>query len=332
MTTVPGSDKIINTILSFIYKRDNFLLTTHMNADGDAISSVLACSMLLDSLNKKYIIILHDQVIEEKYSFLKNWQKITSFDKTLLASYQSQIDAALIFDAPGNRRIGDVAEILLENIEVVKIDHHPVETNYGPLDWVDISASSVASMVYDLISASTVAISLNMAEAIYTGIIYDTGRLSFSNTRAKDLEICSHLVKLGVEPGKITNRLFLDNSALALKVIGIGLSNLTQFCNERVTLIPLLKKDLQNVESGDIEVLANHSVSVRNTEVGVFIRERENGFFKISLRSKEYADVSKIAAQLDGGGHKRASGCKFSGTYEALIKTLIPLIEEQLVD
>jgi bifunctional oligoribonuclease and PAP phosphatase NrnA len=332
MTTVPDSGKIINNILSFINTHDNFLLTTHMNADGDAISSVLACSMLLDSLDKKYVIILHDQVIEEKYNFFKNWQKITSFDKSLLASYQSQINAALIFDAPGNRRIGDVAEILSENIEVVKIDHHPVETNYGPLDWVDLSASSVASMIYDLISASSVALNQKMAEAIYTGIIYDTGRLSFSNTRAKDLEICGHLVKLGVEPGKITNRLFFDNSALALKIIGIGLSNLTQFCNERITLIPLFEKDLQNVESGDIEILANHSVSVKNTEVGVFTREREPGFFKISLRSKEYVDVSKIAAQLDGGGHKRASGCKFKGTYEALIKKLIPLIEEQLID
>lgn len=330
MSLLPEAEKKISGILRFIKQNDNFLLTAHVNADGDAIASILAFSGFLDQLQKTYSIILHDQTIEKKYNYLKNWDKIESYSESLLSVYKNKIKTALIFDAPGNKRIGDVADILSPEINTVKIDHHPSEDSFGPLDWVNTAASSVASMVYEIISASTVEIEKNMAEAIYTGIIYDTGRLSFSNTRSSDFKICSKLVGSGVEPGKITNKLFFDNSAQSLKVIGIGLSNLVQFCEGRISVIPLFEKDLQNVESGDIEVLANHSVSIRNTEVGVFIREKEPGFFKMSLRSKEYADVSKVARQFDGGGHKHASGCRFKGTYEELIKKLIPLIEEQL--
>ncbi|KAA3611327.1 MAG: bifunctional oligoribonuclease/PAP phosphatase NrnA [Calditrichaeota bacterium] len=324
------TEKKIADILDFVNKNDNYLLTAHVNADGDAIASVLAFSLFLDRLNKTYSIILHDQKIEEKYRYLKNWEKIISFNESDLSSYKNKINVALIFDSPGDRRIGDVASIVDKKNGNIKIDHHPSETDYSALDWVDTSASSVASMVFEIINASDIDIDKNMAEAIYTGIVYDTGRLSFSNTRTKDLEICANMVDLGVEPGKITNNLFFDNSAHSLKVIGIGLSNITQFCDGRVSLIPLFEKDMENVDPGDIEVLANHSVSVRNTEVGVFVREREPGFFKLSLRSKEYVDVSKIAGQLDGGGHKRASGCRFTGSYDELIKKLIPIIEKEL--
>jgi len=330
MVTISKTEKKTAEIFSFIKKNDNFLLTAHVNADGDAIASILAMSIFLDQLDKKYSVILHDQKIEEKYSYLQNWEKIESFNESSLSEYRSRIETVLIFDSPGDKRIGDVASILSSKTETLKIDHHPSETDYGPFDWVDTSASSVASMVYEIINSSDIEVNKNMADAIYTGIIYDTGRLSFSNTRARDLEICSRLVKTGVEPGQITNKLFFDNDAHSIKVIGIGLSNLIQFCDNRVSVIPLFINDLQNVEPGDIEVLANHSVSIRKTEVGIFIREREPGFFKLSLRSKEYVDVSKIAAQLNGGGHKRASGCRFEGSYDDLIKKLIPLIEEQL--
>jgi phosphoesterase RecJ-like protein len=332
MKNIAEVEKKITDILSFITSHDDFLLTAHVNADGDAIASILAFSVFLDKLHKTYSIILNDQKIEKKYSYLKNWDKMETYDGSLLPDYQNKIKSALIFDAPGNKRLGDVANILSPEIETVKMDHHPSENDYSPFDWVDTSASSASSMVYEILSRSTVEIDREMAEAMYTGIIYDTGRLSFSNTRARDLEICSKLVNAGVEPGKITNKLFFDNSAQALIVIGIGLSNLVQFCKERVSVIPLFEKDLKNVESGDIEALANHSVSIRNTEVGVFIRENGSGFFKLSLRSKEYVDVSKVARLFDGGGHKRASGAKFIGTYDALIKKLIPLIEEQLRD
>ena len=91
-----------------------------------------------------------------------------------------------------------------------------------------------------------------------------------------------------------------------------------------------MNNELNGVDQNDVEELANYSVSLRDSEVGIFIREIEPHFFKISLRSKEYVDVSRVAAQFDGGGHVRASGCRFKGEYKELLKSIVSVIEEQL--
>jgi len=319
----------ISPILEFIDQNDNFLLTAHINADGDAIASVLAASLFLDKLNKEYKIILHDQSIDPKYNYIKNWEKIESFNESLKENLNGKIKAALIFDSPGNRRIGDVYELLSNGTPCLKIDHHPSEDDYGEHDWVDTGASSVSAMIYELIDQSAVKIDKELAEAIYTGIIFDTGRLSFSNTRARDFEICSHLANAGVNPGKITNAMFFNNNAKSLQVIGEGLKSIRQYLNGNVTVISLFNKDLQDVKQYEIEDLANFSVSLRDSEVGTFIREIKPGFFKMSLRSKTFVDVSSIAQQFDGGGHIRASGCRFEGEYQDLIDKLIALLEKQ---
>jgi phosphoesterase RecJ-like protein len=316
------TDKI-NKILDFIYKEDNYILTTHVNADGDAIACVLAFSLMLDKLNKKFRIILDDQKMDSRYSYISNWKKLQSFDKEKPESYYDTYNALLIFDAPGNVRIGDVAKLVQADVKCLKIDHHPSEDKYSDLDWVDIESSSASAMVFEIIRQSKIELDKEIGTAIYTGIIFDTGRLSFSNTRVRDFEICAILTEQGVKPGEITNILFLNNKVHTLNVIGEGLRNLTVHCNGKVSVISLFNKDLQNIELNDLEVLANYSVSVQNSEVGIFIREVEPQSFRISLRSKSYVDVSKIAGHFEGGGHKMASGCKFKGAYPDLIEKLI---------
>ena len=320
----------IDQVLKFIKQNDNFLITTHVNSDGDALASVIACSLFLEKLDKKYAIILEDQKIDKKYNYLKNWDKIQSLNDSIKEKYFDFIQSVLVFDAPGNKRIGAVAEMIPAGAPVAKIDHHPSEENYGDFDWVDTTASSAASLLYEIIKTSPVKIDREIGEALYTGIIYDTGRLSFSNTRARDFEICSNLLAIGVQPNKITNKLFFNNDARALRIIGKGLVNLQQFGNDRISVITLMNNELNGVDQNDVEELANYSVSLRDSEVGIFIREIEPHFFKISLRSKEYVDVSRVAAQFDGGGHVRASGCRFKGEYKELLKSIVSVIEEQL--
>jgi bifunctional oligoribonuclease and PAP phosphatase NrnA len=317
----------ITPVLDFINKNDNFLLTAHVNADGDAIASVLAASLMLERLNKKYKIIFHDASIDPKYNYIKNWDKIESYNDSLKTSLNGVIKAAMIFDSPGNRRIGDVFNLLGNGTPCIKIDHHPSEDTFGSDDWVDTNASSVSAMIYEIIEQSTVTLDKEIADAIYTGIIFDTGRLSYSNTRARDFEICAILTRAGVDPGGITNAMFFNNKAHSLQVMGEGLKSIKQYLNDNVTVITLFHKDLQDVEQYEIEDLANFSVSLRDSEVGVFIREIKPGFFKISLRSKEFVDVSAVAKQLDGGGHIRASGCRYEGNYQDLLDKLLALLQ-----
>ena len=234
----------IKSVLDFIEQNDNFLLTAHINADGDAIASVLAASLLLDKLNKQYRIIFHDSSVDPKYNYLTNWDKIESFSAALKKNLNGVIQAALIFDSPGKRRIGDVLQLISNGTPVLKIDHHPSEDDFNHHDWVDTGASSVSAMIFELIDQSSVSINKDIAEALYTGIIFDTGRLSYSNTRARDFEICAHLAKAGVDPGKITNAMFFNNKVRSLQVIGQGLKSVKQFLNGNVTIISLFNEDL----------------------------------------------------------------------------------------
>ncbi len=321
---------IVKKINSYLKKNDNYLISSHVSADGDALASMLAVSLLLDKLNKTYRIVLHDDYIDIRYSFLKNWSKIESLKDVDKKQLIDQTENLIITDAPGTHRLGDIADVLSPDWDYIKIDHHPAEDNNNGLGWVDTYKSSAAAMVYHLVKNSTIAIDKDIAEAIYSGIIYDTGRLSFSNTTAEDLEICAELVRCGVKPAEITQRIFFNNVPQALRVIGAGLIKIQQFIDGKVTAIILDHKDIDGVEQADIEELANYSVSIRGSEVGLYIREIKPDFYKISLRSRGSVDVRTIAQSLDGGGHIKAAGCRFEGNLADLLDKLINLISKQV--
>ncbi len=313
--------------LAFLRQYDHYLITTHLNADGDAIASVLAASVFLDKLGKSWRIVVHDQHIDPRYAFLKNFSAITS-----LKDFKDKqpFDAALILDAPGRKRIGDISALISEDMPAMKIDHHPSEDDFSDLDFVEVDVSSAASLLFEIIEESDIALDKELAEALYTGIVYDTGRLSYSNTHTRDLEACARLMKYGVEPAVITRNVFLNHRPEALRVIGRGLQSVQRHLNDKVTVIALHNNELDGVEQNEIEELANYTVSVNGTEVGAYIREIEPGFFKISLRSRDRVNVREVAQAFNGGGHFHASGCRYSGTYDTLLSRLLNEISKQL--
>ncbi len=331
-----SSEKIQNIagrIFQFIHEHNNFLLSSHINADGDAVASIIAMRLLLKKLGKRSVMVLHDATVDPRYDFLEEFQQIHSLQdgKDFSAELgKESIQSAIILDVPGRHRLGDVSKLLPAKSNIVKIDHHPLEDEMGAIEWVDINSSSTAAMVYEIIEASGVALDAGLAKALFTGIIYDTGRFSFSNTRARDFYIASRLVAAGVEPSEITNRVFFENSFQALKTIGAGLSSLEHYLNGRVNVIYLSHQQLAESKQNEIEELANYTVAVRGGKVGLFIREIESGAHKISLRSHSHVDVNQVAKAFDGGGHTRAAGCRISGSKDEVIRRLLKEIEKQL--
>lgn len=320
-------------ILRFIESNDNFLISSHMNSDGDAIASALAIRLLLSELGKKSVLVFHDKKLDQRFNYLAEFNNILSYKENLnLAQHLSQgkIENAIILDVPGYDRLGDVAEILPAKNHIIKIDHHPSEDIMGIIDWVDEGASSTTVMIYEVVEVSKQHIDLAMAEAIFTGIVYDTGRFSFSNTTARDLYVCSKMVDIGVKPSDITNRIFFENSFSALKTIGKGLYSLENYLDGAVNVIYLAYKDMQNNDQNEIEELANYSVAIRGGKVGLFIREVEKNFHKVSFRSHSSIDVNKIAKVFDGGGHARAAGCRIDGKKEEIISRILSEIQKQM--
>ena len=313
-------------IFRFIKENNNFLVSAHINADGDAIASVIAIGLFLKQFNKSYHMILNDQQIDTRFNYLKDYDKIIHYKKGM----NPEITSAIILDVPGIKRLGDVGDLLPYRSAVVKIDHHPEEDDFADVNFVDEKASSTTQLIYELIKVSNTDIDLSMAQAIYTGIIYDTGRFSFSNTTARDLYICSRMVSIGVEPATITNKIFFENSFDSLKTIGKGLAAMENYYNGAVIVIYLDYKSMKGNHQGEIEELANYSVAIRGGKIGLFIREFKPDFHKISLRSKSNIDVNKIAKVFDGGGHARAAGCRIHGNKDEVIKKLLKEIEKEL--
>ena len=325
-----GLDILFEKMHAAVRAGEKVLVSTHLHADGDAIGSLLAVSLFLDQLGKRHRVIINDAEVDERFAYLANFDKIECASRVLEKEGAPAFDAAVIVDVPGKKRMGDSAA-LLDNIPVViKIDHHPAEDDFT-LDFVDTEASSASAMVYDWLRAGGAAMDKPLAEAVYTGIMSDTGRLSYSNTRVHDMRICAHLLECGVEVEAITNQIFFNNPYEALKVVGRGLVNLELYLEGRFALTHLSLEELNGAEQSDLEELANYPVSVRGVRVGAYIREVEPDFYKISLRSRSRADVRKVAQRFDGGGHFHAAGCRFRGTLAQLLEKLIPAVEEQLI-
>jgi len=313
-------------IIEFISENDNFLLSAHVNADGDAVASVLAVSMLLDFYNKNYFMVFDDQKIDSRFNYIKNFEKIINYNESLNLPIQS----AIICDVPGLHRLGDVEKLLPEKSNIVKIDHHPVEDEFGIINMVDTEASSTTQLVYEILDLSEMTVGLEEAKAIYTGIVYDTGRFSFSNTTARDMYVGSKLIELGVSPSDITERIFFSSSFQALQTIGTGLASMESYLDGEVILIYLSHDEMKNNHQGEVEELANYSVAIRGGKVGLFIREAKPGFHKVSLRSKSDIDVNKVAKAFGGGGHKRAAGCRFEAPKEEMLPKILEEIKKQL--
>jgi phosphoesterase RecJ-like protein len=317
---------IIRQIIDFLNRNNHFLITAHMNADGDAYASVLAVAHVLEKLGKESVIVFHDERIDEKYRFLEGFERITSYKHFNGA----RIEAAIILDVPGRKRIGDPANLLPPPEQCVKIDHHPFEEEIAYINLVDTKASSTSQLVYEVVQESSVELDDALATQLFTGIMYDTGRFSFSNTRRRDFEIAAHLLKFSVRPHEIANRLFFDNSFQSMKIIGYGLANMQTFLNGKLAIIHLPLEVMEQNNHSEIEELANYSVAVRGVEVGLFVREVKPNYFKISFRSRGRVNVNVIARVFGGGGHLHAAGCRFSGTYEELQQRLIQEVEKHL--
>ena len=318
--------KTAKKILTFLRRRNQYLVSAHLNADGDAIASVIAIGLLLDKLGKKYYMVLHDAQIDSRFNYLKNFDNIYSYD----TSHHFPIESAIILDVPGISRLGKVAKLLPDQSGIIKIDHHPAEDDFAVLNLTDVKASSATQLVYELIEEANIKVDKPLAEAIYTGIVYDTGRFSFSNTTARDLVICGKMVELGADPSRITSRIFFEHSFESVKTIGKGLSTMENYLDGRVNVIYLNYTALNQNHHGEIEELANYSIGIRHGKVGVFIREIKPRFHKISLRSKDEVDVNKIAKAFDGGGHIRAAGCRLEGTKKEVIKRIVAEVQKQL--
>jgi len=318
---------VLSDIKQFILDHDHFLVAGHINADGDAISASLAIAKLLDVIGKKYRLIFDDQRLDQRFNFLDGYDQIESFQD----STKFDAKAAIICDTPTIERLGKPANLLPNYNQIVKIDHHPSDDHFAHYDLVDCNSSSTTCLVYQLLEEFNMDYSVELAQIIMTGLMYDTGRFSYQNTKAIDFEIAAKMMNYGAQPEISYKKTFSENSKQAFKTIGKGLAGMESYFNDQVGIIFLNLEDTNLNEPEEIEELASFTTGIRGCHIGYFIREVEPDVYKISCRSKGKVDVRAIAGVFGGGGHQKASGCHLTGTLKSVKDQLLNETKKHLV-
>lgn len=299
-----------NTLSYVIAKADNILLFAHSGPDGDTTGSVLAFKEYLVSIGKNAIIACHDPIP----SYL---QSLTEEKFTLIQDLDFSIFDAVIACDSVERGFQKIISDLDEKTVTAIIDHHPDITLKADIVILDPKKSSACEIVYEYFVSQDIKISKNMATYLMIGILSDTGGFQHANTSSRVMEISSDLMKKGASVSKIIEITFANKKLSTLKLWGRAFEKAKiNPANGLITTV-LTKADIEecNASTEDIGQVASILNTVPGTKFSLVLSERENGVIKGSLRSEQYkgVDVSEIAHQFGGGGHKLASGFEVHG-------------------
>lgn len=309
----------IDTILKYIHGSDDFVVTSHVNPDGDNVGSTLSIYYFLKNLNKKVYYVMDDSMPINMQFLIKDINIINSneFRELNIKNYN-----LITLDCGDKNRICIDDEIKNNCTKLINIDHHGSNDFYGDLNYVVAEASSTCELVYDILIRNEEinkieTIDKDIATALYTGLITDTGKLTYSNTHASSFDMAKNLLLIGADTQKVVQNVFGSNPFNFYKLLGEALNTLEIF-NTKVAIMMVTQEMLQkyNIDFKDIDGIVPYARDIENVEIGILLKEKGNNEIKVSLRSKAYADVSKIAKVFAGGGHMRASGCTINDNIE----------------
>jgi len=303
----------------------NYALLTHTSPDGDAIGSSLALAYTLVKLGKKVKLFCQD-TIPDSYEFLDGFNL---FKRSLQS--EDWFDVAVVVDCSDLERLGSLSAITKCSTKTLNIDHHITNSYFADINHVDLKAAATAEIIYEIISDLEGTIDLPISEALYAGILTDTGNFSFSNVTPRTHIITADLISKGVNPEKVSMLVYKNHSLNRIKLWGRAIDSIETDHTGRFAMIVISSDMLENngAKEFDVEGIVNFALDIKGVELAVLIREMHTGGVKVSFRSKNLLDVSKLAAQFGGGGHKKAAGCLMKEGLEqskAIIKTAVAKI------
>ncbi|MDI6704083.1 MAG: bifunctional oligoribonuclease/PAP phosphatase NrnA [bacterium] len=303
----------LTSILQVFREKDHFLITSHINPDGDSISGELALANLLQRIGR-HVTIVNENPVPEMYRFLPNTDSIRPYP-----CEPSKFQVSLILDCNEWERVGKVAPLAMSANLVINIDHHLGGTGLGRYNYIDTEASSIAEQIYKIANMIDVPIDYPLALYLYVGILTDTGCFKEVNTTSLTHKIVADLLSYGISPKEVFSSLYENNTKSFIELLGHALTTSKVTEDGKISWIIIPKNKFQEVgvnpEDLDVERIIDQIRSIKGVTVSCLFRELDNERIKINFRGKgREIDVSKIAARFGGGGHRLASSCIFSGS------------------
>jgi len=321
-----GSIMQINNIIEVIKKSKKVAVLPHVTVDGDSLGSSLALAAALRKMDKLVQIYLEENA-PQVYSFLPRIDEARIWDGKV-----EEYDLVIALDTGDIERLGKRVALFNSAPVTVNIDHHKTNTLFAQYNFVNASASSVGEIIHEFLILMGVEIDRDIALYIYTAIAADTGGFRYSNTKQSTHMVAADLVSKGIDVAEVSRQLFEIVSIEKLKLIGAAVNKIELFEEGTVALIIIDGEMIKaaGAKDEDTEGIVNYARNICGVEVGVVIKQKENGEIKINLRSNRYVDVSLIAKKFNGGGHQRAAGCTVITDIETAKKNIIEEIRNAL--
>ncbi len=329
-----GEAMIWEQVKKILEENFRFVITTHVNSDGDGLGAELALYHYLLSQGKE-VRIINPTPLAENYAFLFEGDECEDFDHNTHAEVIKACDYVIVLDVASWKRIGGLAPVIQEyNVPLLCIDHHPYSESMSKEMVIIDSASSTGELVYDLISSCGGILTYPMALGIYTSFVNDTGNFRYSNTSARVHEITAHLLQFGIRPDFIYSSMYEFHTVGKLKFLGHVLSNLEYRRDGEIVTIIVTREMMKkyNLEEWQTEGLIDYPRIIKNGRIIIFACERKKEL-KISLRAKDQkVNVNAIASQFGGGGHRYASGISTQKELQSVLPSILDLCEKQLTE
>ena len=320
MTAAPDA-AALTAIVARLAAARRVVVSSHERPDGDAIGSGMALVLALRAGG----VDAHMVIPAVPPPYLQPFPGVDGI--TVAAEVTDTFDAAVIMECSSLDRTGVRG---LDRSPVLNIDHHPGNTAYGAVNWVDESAAACGELVATLIDALGIPLTADIATHLYLAILTDTGSFHFSHITPRTFEIAARCVAAGAVPEWIARTHYDSNTMARVRLFGTVLSTMTVDRSGRIALLAITPA-IAAAAGGtydDTEGLINFPLSVEAVRAVAFLKETATpGEWRVSLRSKGATDVGAIAAARGGGGHRNAAGCSARGTLDEVRQAILGALE-----
>ncbi len=319
--------KLIEQLRHLIAAHQHFVLTTHVNPDGDGLGSEVAFYHYLKSLGKTVAIWNHNP-IPGNYAFLDPNGIMEVFGEKRHRERLKQIEVVFILDISDWYRLKEFGKWLSrQDLPVVCVDHHPDGERFSMLDFIVTEASSTGEIVYDILKALHAPITNAIAEALYTAVLTDTGSFRFNNTTAKAHRMAAEFLEQGIDFHSIYEKIYEKESPEKIKLLGMALQQLNFEYGRKLAWFKITREMLQEagLNPEETDGFSDFPRRIDGVEISLMFVEVTEKRTKVSFRSKGNIVINGLAREVGGGGHQFASGA----IVRRPIDETIPLILEK---
>ncbi len=303
----------------------SIMIAGHLRPDGDCTGACIAAYHYLHNAYPEKEIFVYLEKLPENFRFMDPEGKIVSQSLP-----KEDVDLFFALDCSSPDRLGEAEKYFLGAKHTICVDHHISNENYARETIADSGASSTCQVLFELIEEEE--IDLKIAEALYIGIICDSGVFRYSNTTKRTMEIAGSLMEKGVEFSKYIDECFYQRTYIQTQLMGRTLLTSMRLMDEKCIVACITRRmmDFYGAKTEDIEGIIDQLRVTKGVEVAILLHEIGEQEYKVSMRSNEYIDVSQIAVYFGGGGHVKAAGCTMRGSLHDVVNNITELIEGQM--